>query len=206
MRYKVFCAHGFGPWLLNPWETAHWPPLWNTALKHMKQPSPHGYNLPNNELEVKFSVDLEMSFWSITLGQGLQMPFFLYISCTQCHWDTQTSPEPLGSNCHTKVCLYLSWTVGISHRDDFWQKQWNPALPPFTHMPCSLHFTDSWLIPPTLRIGIAPTAKQLYTTLEAQTCPREWESFFQPVSWKKETERWEDQAGCRKASSPWAVG
>lgn len=55
-----------------------------------QQLSPHGYNLPNNELEAKFSMDLEMPFWSITLGQRVQMPFFLYISCIQCHWDTHT--------------------------------------------------------------------------------------------------------------------
>lgn len=170
---------------------------WNTWNKQL---SPHGYNLPNNEWEAKFSMDLKMSFWSITLGQRVQMPFFLYISCIQCLWDTQTSPEPLGSNCHPKVCLYLS--SKSRHRDNFWQKLWNPALPPFTHY---VHLTDSWLIPPTVPIGIAPTAKQLYTILKVQTCPREWENCFESVSWKKRQPVWEDQAGCREASLPWVV-
>ena len=40
---------------------------------------------------------------------------------------------------------------------DFWNKQRNPALPPFTHMLCSLCLTVTRLIPPTLRImGLHP--------------------------------------------------
>lgn len=81
------------------------------------------------------------------------------------------SPQGLFISFIKKIC--------ISHMDDFWNKQQNPALPPFTHMLCSLHLTVSQLIPPTLRITGLHPLQNSYTALVFWTLSREWERRFE---------------------------
>lgn len=163
----------FGPMLPEPLGNDMLNPTVNPLANSLFQLSPHSYNLTNNELEAKFSVDLEMSFWRITLGQRVQKPFFLYISCVQHQWDTPDLCRAFGQWLWPQG-LFIPFIKNTPKPHGWFLEQGAESCSSTFHTHALFTALTSLLINPSNSTNhrIAPTANQLYSPGSSDTLRR----------------------------------
>lgn len=182
---------------------------WTFGKQHI---DPHCETQPCNTWNSFFHMDIiylimnwkPNSLWTLKCPSQashcdrVQMPFFLYTSCIQCHWDTLTSPEqqlsPQGQ--------FISF-IKSRHKPQGW------FLAEVVESFSSTFHTHT-LLTALHRFLINPSSCTNWDCKTVIHSPGSSDTHRRigELLWKlKETEPvWEEQAGCREASLPWVVG